>query len=64
SKAKQTNDDTGGAQGQAEALLKKPYSESGVSAADPATSKTPTAATPTATPAGDRPVLKRPNPNQ
>ncbi|MGB8472911.1 MAG: M1 family aminopeptidase [Candidatus Acidiferrum sp.] len=64
SKAKQTNDDTGGAQGQAEALLKKPYSENGVSAADPATSKTPTAATPVATPAGDRPVLKRPNPSQ
>lgn len=64
SKAKQTNDNTGGAQAQAEALLKKPYSEGGVSAASPATSATPTAAAPASPAAADRPVLKRPNPSQ
>ena len=61
SKAKQTNDDTGGAQAQAEALLKKPYSEGG--APPPATAvdaKAP-AATP-APPANDKPVLKKPAP--
>jgi len=61
SKAKQTNDDTGGAQEEAERLLKKPYSEGGttteLSVAD---TKTPAAgATP---PASDKPVLKKPSP--
>ena len=37
SKAKQTNDDTGGAQLEAERWLKKAYSEGGISAAVPAT---------------------------
>ncbi|MGC0773741.1 MAG: M1 family aminopeptidase [Candidatus Acidiferrum sp.] len=64
SKAKQTNDDTGGAQLEAERWLKKAYSEGGISAATPATGATPTAAAPTAPPAGDRPTLKRPNPSQ
>lgn len=64
SKAKQTNDDTGGAQLQAEALLKKPYSETGGTLGDPATGGTPAAAAPAAPPAGDRPTLKRPNPSQ
>ncbi|MGB6670516.1 MAG: M1 family aminopeptidase [Candidatus Acidiferrum sp.] len=65
SKARQTNDNTGGAQAQAEALLKKPYSESGVLMATPATGGTPASAAPPQPPAaGDRPTLKRPNPSQ
>ncbi|HEY2460662.1 MAG TPA: M1 family aminopeptidase [Candidatus Acidoferrum sp.] len=60
SKAKQTNDDTGGAQQTAELLLKKPYTENGMVAASPATgTATPP---PTATPApgaDDKPVLKK-----
>ncbi|MHB8502523.1 MAG: M1 family aminopeptidase [Candidatus Acidiferrales bacterium] len=64
SKAKQTNDDTGGAQLEAERWLKKAYSEGGISAAVPATGATPTATAPAAPPAGDRPTLKRPNPSQ
>jgi aminopeptidase N len=60
SKAKQTNDDTGGAQQEAERWLKKPYSEGPISAAAPATGTAP--ATPTPPPAGDRPVLKKPSP--
>src|SRR5579864_4214059 len=59
SKAKQTNDDTGGAQEQAENLLKKPYSEGGApiqaTAADAKTLSAPA-------PADDRPVLKKPTP--
>ncbi|HKW57313.1 MAG TPA: M1 family aminopeptidase [Candidatus Acidoferrum sp.] len=62
SKAKQTNDNTGGAQAEAEKWLKKPYTEGGVSA--PAGAPTPAPATsPTKAPAGDKPTLKRPNPN-
>ncbi len=60
SKAKQTNDDTGGAQQEAERWLKKPYSEGGISAANPANGATPASATPPPPPAGDRPVLKKP----
>lgn len=60
SKAKQTNDDTGGAQQEAERWLKKPYSEGGISAANPATGTQPTSGTPPPPPAGDRPVLKKP----
>src|SRR5437763_3057048 len=41
SKAKQTNDNTGGAQQIAENLLKKPYAEGSVSAASPATGAAP-----------------------
>jgi len=65
SKAKQTNDNTGGAQDEAERWLKKPYSEGGISAATPGTGTTP--ATPAQPAAGDRPTLKKrtdPNPNQ
>jgi tetratricopeptide (TPR) repeat protein len=61
SKAKQTNDDTGGAQVEAERFLKKPYSEGGISAANPSTGVTPTSGTPPPPPAGDRPVLKKPS---
>jgi tetratricopeptide (TPR) repeat protein len=61
SKAKQANDDTGGAQQEAERMLKKPYSEGGAIAETPANdTKTPAAAT--AAPPGDRPVLKKPSP--
>src|SRR5260370_38148898 len=56
SKAKQTNDDTGGAQQVAEQFLKKPYSEGAISASTPGTGATPAA--PQAPPASDRPVLK------
>jgi len=61
SKAKQTNDNTGGAQTEAERWLKKPYSEGGISAANPANGATPPSATPPPPPAGDRPVLKKPS---
>ncbi|MGB7283645.1 MAG: M1 family aminopeptidase [Candidatus Acidiferrum sp.] len=64
SKAKQTNDDTGGAQLEAERWLKKPFSDGSITAANPATGGTPAAATPAQPPAGDRPTLKRPNPSQ
>jgi tetratricopeptide (TPR) repeat protein len=66
SKAKQTNDNTGGAQEVAESYVKKAYSEGGTSVAAPA-------ATPTAKPAsvtiptpasGEKPVLKKPAPPQ
>lgn len=66
SKAKQTNDDTGGAQGEADKYLKKPFSEGGASGA-PATGTNPANAAPAPPPAGDRPTLKKPkpdNPNQ
>jgi aminopeptidase N len=57
SKAKQTNDDTGGAQQIAEALLKKPYVEGAITAATPGTGAIP--ATPQSPPTNDRPVLKK-----
>jgi tetratricopeptide (TPR) repeat protein len=60
SKAKQTNDDTGGAQLEAERYLKKPYSEGGVLMATPASGSAPASATPAQPPASDRPVLKKP----
>jgi len=56
SKAKQTNDNTGAAQDQVDALIKKPYTE-GTQVADPTKSNP---ATPAATPADDRPKLKKP----
>jgi tetratricopeptide (TPR) repeat protein len=59
SKAKQTNDDTGGAQQVAEQLLKKPYNEAGISAAAPAAGAPPGAAAPQAPPTNDRPILKK-----
>lgn len=63
SKAKQTNDDTGGAQAEADKWLKKGYTEGGISAATPATGTTTNPAAPAQPAAGDRPVLKKPNPN-
>ncbi len=63
SKAKQTNDDTGGAQQVAEGFLKKAYSEGGTSVATPTTGETPKPAAAIPVPAsGERPVLKKPNP--
>lgn len=63
SKAKQTNDDTAGAQQVAEDLLKKPFSEGlpgqGVPAGG-AAAGTPAAQAP---PPNDRPVLKKQNPS-
>src|SRR5712664_1461189 len=59
SKAKQTNDDTGGAQQVAEQLLKKPYTEGAISASAPANGAGPAAANPQNPPANDRPVLKK-----
>jgi hypothetical protein len=61
SKAKQTNDDTGGAQEEAERMLKKPYSEGGTAADPPATDTKTPAASP-AVPSNDKPVLKKPSP--
>ena len=59
SKAKQTNDDTGGAQQAAEGYLKQPYTEGGPVVAD--TPINPPQV-PAATPAkDDRPVLKKPS---
>jgi tetratricopeptide (TPR) repeat protein len=66
SKAKQTNDDTGGAQGTAERYLKKAYSEGGGTLiAAPATNEPakPSAAIP-APASGEKPVLKKPAPPQ
>jgi aminopeptidase N len=60
SKAKQTNDDTGGCQLESQRWLKAPYSEGGISAANPAAGAAPASATPPPPPAGDRPVLKKP----
>jgi tetratricopeptide (TPR) repeat protein len=57
SKAKQTNDDTGGAQQVAEQCLKKPYVEGTISAATPGTGAVP--ATPQAPAGNDRPILKK-----
>src|SRR2546421_1731528 len=65
SKAKQTNDDTGGAQQVAEGFLKKAYSEGGTSVAAPPAGQTPKPAVAIPAPAsGEKPVLKKPNPSQ
>jgi aminopeptidase N len=63
SKARQTNDNTGGAQGRAESLLKAAYQEGGKAMDTPATTKPqiPTATLPPPS-SGDKPVLKKPNP--
>ena len=66
SKAKQTNDNTGGAQARAEQLIKKPYSESGGElVATPAPTEPAKPGSTLATPAsGEKPVLKkRPDPS-
>ena len=63
SKAKQTNDDTGGAQQVAEGFLKKAYSEGGTSVASPPAGGTVKPAVAIPAPAsGEKPVLKKPNP--
>ena len=59
SRAKQTNDNTGGAQDAAERYLKKPYSDN-PQTADASGTKPATEAKP-ADPADDRPKLKKPN---
>ncbi|HYL62486.1 MAG TPA: M1 family aminopeptidase [Candidatus Methylomirabilis sp.] len=63
SKAKQTNDNTGGAQAEAEKWLKKAYTEGGASTPGTPASGTPATTAPAPPPAGDKPTLKRPNPN-
>src|SRR5437660_673117 len=66
SKAKQTNDNTGGAQARAEAFLKKPYSEGGGELiATPASAEPAKPSTALPTPgSGEKPVLKkRPDPS-
>ncbi len=63
SKARQTNDDTGGAQQTADGFLKKPYSEGAISASAPESGTAPQA-TPGSdipAPAAGKPTLKRPN---
>src|SRR5258708_10201979 len=62
SKAKQTNDNTGGAQETAGRYLKKPYSEGG--GATTTTAKTAEEPAPTATADDGRPHLKTPQPYQ
>jgi tetratricopeptide (TPR) repeat protein len=60
SKAKQTNDNTGGAQAIAEQMLKKPYSEGGTLVATPASAEPAKPASPLPAPAsGEKPVLKK-----
>jgi tetratricopeptide (TPR) repeat protein len=65
SKAKQTNDDTGGAQGAAEGFLKKAYSEGGASVPAPTPAQPAKPAITVPPPAsGEKPVLKKPTPPQ
>ena len=59
SRAKQTNDNTGGAQEAADRYLKKGYSDSQQSADPPGTK--PSDSKPVEQPADDRPKLKKPN---
>src|SRR3989442_428436 len=65
SKAKQTNDNTGGAQARADQCLKKSYTEGGTLVATPAAPEPAKPASALPAPAsGDKPVLKKPNPPQ
>src|SRR5467141_952017 len=65
SKAKQTNDDTGGCQAESERWVKKPYSEGGTSVAAPAATTPAKPAANIPPPAsGEKPVLKKPAPPQ
>jgi hypothetical protein len=68
-KARQTNDNTGGAQDVVEALVKKPYTESGMPTPSPSDAATPVAAPAKgkqaevpAPASGEKPTLKRPSP--
>jgi hypothetical protein len=64
SKARQTNDNTGGAQDIVEALVKKPYTEGAIVVASPSTGSTPAAKAKSAdvpAPAsGEKPTFKKP----
>jgi tetratricopeptide (TPR) repeat protein len=64
SKAKQTNDDTGGAQQVAEGFIKKAYTEGGTSVSAPASGDAvkPVKADIPMPASGERPVLKKPAP--
>jgi hypothetical protein len=66
-KARQTNDNTGGAQDVVEALIKKPYTEGGMPTPSPADTATPVPAKGKqadvpAPASGEKPTLKKPNP--
>jgi hypothetical protein len=68
-KARQTNDNTGGAQDVVEALVKKPYTEGGMPTPSPSDAATPVAAPAKgkqadvpAPASGEKPTLKRPSP--
>ena len=68
-KARQTNDNTGGAQDVVEALVKKPYTENGMPTPSPSDAATPVAAPAKgkqaevpAPASGEKPTLKRPSP--
>jgi tetratricopeptide (TPR) repeat protein len=65
SKAKQTNDDTGGAQQVADGFIKKAYTEGGTSVSTPASGDTikPVKADIPPPASGERPVLKKPAPS-
>jgi hypothetical protein len=64
SKARQTNDSTGGAQDVVEILVKKPYTEAGMPTVSPSDAKAaPAKAKPADVPApaaGDKPSFKKP----
>jgi hypothetical protein len=68
SKARQTNDNTGGAQEVVEQLVKKPYTEGGMPTPSPQDAATPAApakgkqADVPAPASGEKPTLKKPNP--
>ena len=64
SKAKQTNDDTGGAQQVADGFIKKAFTEGGTSVSTPASGDTvkPVKADVPMPASGERPVLKKPAP--
>jgi tetratricopeptide (TPR) repeat protein len=67
SKAKQTNDDTGGCQGESERYLKKPYTEGGVTSVSAPAAETPAKPAKTNIPppaSGEKPVLKKPAPQR
>jgi hypothetical protein len=65
SKAKQTNDNTGGCQAESERWLKKAYSEGGTSVTAPTSAEPAKPAVTIPPPAsGEKPVLKKPTPPQ
>jgi tetratricopeptide (TPR) repeat protein len=65
SKARQTNDNTGGAQDNVEALVKKAYTEGAIVAVNPSTTEAAPAKGKADVPvpaSGEKPTLKRPSP--